>query len=155
MALSDASQIVLAPPSEEDIAALQAAVASLEQGPLKAQVADRLATFADPAAVRAWATSPQQQAWALQTKANEAPPGAGETYKSSLTDYLAKLACRAQFADGAVAVGIARRALGRGFKGDVPAIYQRLRASDCAASASLPAPLLRELATAAEGVRSE
>lgn len=154
MTLSDASQIVLAPPDEEGIVTLQTAVGSLEQGPLKARVAEALATFADPAAVRAWATSPQQQVWVLQTRAGETP-GAGDTYKSSLTDYLAKLACRARFADGSVAAGIAKRAMGQGFKGDVPTIYQRLRASDCGASASLPARLMRDLASAADAEKRQ
>jgi uncharacterized protein YjbI with pentapeptide repeats len=152
MTLADASQIVLAPPGEEDNATLEAAVAALEQRPLRARVAEGMAPFADPASIRAWATSPQQQVWALQTKPNDAP-AAGETYKSSLTDYLAKLACRARFADGSVAAGIAKRAMGQGFKGDVPALYQRLRASDCMASASLPVPLMRDLATAADAQR--
>jgi uncharacterized protein YjbI with pentapeptide repeats len=152
MTLADASQIVLAPPGEEDNATLEAAVAVLEQRPLRARVAEGMAPFADPASIRAWATSPQQQVWALQTKPNDAP-AAGETYKSSLTDYLAKLACRARFADGSVAAGIAKRAMGQGFKGDVPALYQRLRASDCMASASLPVPLMRDLATAADAQR--
>jgi uncharacterized protein YjbI with pentapeptide repeats len=151
MALTDVSQIVLAPPDEEKKAGLQAAVAALGNGPLKNRVGSRMAALADPAVVRNWATSADQQIWASQAKASDA----GDTYKSSLTEYLAKLACRARFADGAVAAGVAKRAMGDGFKGDLSSLYQRLKASDCAASGALPAGLMRALATAADAEKAQ
>jgi hypothetical protein len=40
-----------------------------------------------------------------------------------------------------------------GFKGDMPAIYDRLKSADCAPSAAVSASLMRELATAADAAR--
>ncbi len=54
------------------------------------------------------------------------------------------LMCRPRYASGAVAAGVARRAMADGFKGDMPAIYDKLRAPDCPASAAIePAPAAR------------
>jgi hypothetical protein len=63
--------------------------------------------------------------------------------------------CRPRYAGGAVAAGVARRAMADGFKGDMPAIYDRLRAPDCAASSTVGARLLRDLATAADAARGQ
>jgi hypothetical protein len=63
--------------------------------------------------------------------------------------------CLSRSADGAVAGGIARRAMAPGFKGDLAAIYEHLKASDCPASQNVGARLLLELAAAVELGRAQ
>ena len=65
-------------------------------------------------------------------------------YKQILSEQLSKLACRAAFANGAVAMGVAKRAMRPTFKGDLSAIYQRLRGGDCPASRAIPAKFLAD-----------
>jgi hypothetical protein len=76
-------------------------------------------------------------------------------FRTRLTESLVRLMCRPRFAGGAVAAGIARRAMADGFKGDMPVIHDRLRAADCPASSAVGARLLRELAIAADAARGQ
>ena len=78
-----------------------------------------------------------------------------EGYRARLTDYLSKLMCRSRFASAAVATGVARRAMTPGFKGDMPAIYDRLRAPDCPAGPAMSQRVMRELAAAADLARGQ
>ena len=152
-AFADMAQIVLQPPTEDELIALGASLAQLENGPLKARLADGLARLSDAAQNSAWAASPEQQLWQGLAKASEAANADG--YKGRLTEYLARLMCRPRFADGAVAAGVARRAMAPGFQGDMPALYVRLRGTDCAATAAVSPRLLRDLATAADAARGQ
>ena len=72
-AFADMAQIVMQPPSEDELAALGASLAQLENGPLKARLADGLARLSDAAQNGAWATSPDQQLWQGFAKASEPP----------------------------------------------------------------------------------
>ena len=74
-------------------------------------------------------------------------------YKLQLTDYLAKLQCKARWSNGSVATGIARRAQTQQFRGDLVAIYDRLKAEDCPASKTVPPKTLRDLGAAADAAR--
>jgi len=153
-AFSDMSQIVVRPPSEDELTALGASMASIEDGALKARLADNLLALTDPAQNASWATSPDQQLWqGLGKSSSEAATADG--YKTRLTEFLAKLMCRSRHANGAVATGIARRAMVQGFKGDMPSIYDKLRSPDCPASAAMSPRLMRELATAADAARGQ
>ncbi|MET0194226.1 MAG: hypothetical protein ABW200_12755, partial [Hyphomicrobiaceae bacterium] len=78
-----------------------------------------------------------------------------EGYRLRLTDFLSRLMCRSRFANGAVATGVARRSMGQGFKGDMPAIYDRLKAADCPASATVGPRMMRELGAAADLARGQ
>jgi hypothetical protein len=111
-----------------------------------------LATMA-PGGDSGWGTSAEQQVWQGLAKTSEA--SVGEGYKSRLTDYLAKLMCRRSATDGAVATGVARRAMARGFKGDILLIYDKLRAPDCPASTGVSPQLMRNLAAAADAARGQ
>ena len=73
-----------------------------------------------------------------------------EGYRLRLTDFLSRLMCRSRFANGAVATGVARRSMAQGFKGDMPAIHDRLKAADCPASATVGPRMMRELGAAAD-----
>ena len=101
-----------------------------------------------------WATSPDQQLWqGLAKSSGEA--AIAEGYKARLSEFLAKLMCRSRYANGAVATGIARRAMTQGFKGDMPSLYDKLRSPDCPASTAMSPRLMRELATAADAARGQ
>ena len=135
--------------------ALGASLAHIEDG--RAQGAARrqpVLALTDPVQNASWATSPDQQVWqGLARSSGDAATADG--YKTRLTDYLARLMCRPRHASGAVATGVARRAMAPGFKGDMPAIYDKLRSPDCPASAAMSPRLMRELATAADAARGQ
>ena len=82
---------------------------------------------------------------------NPAPSSVStSTFDTRLTEYLSKLMCRAQWADGSVARGIVRRALKTRFKGDLMEIERRLRSSSCAASEAMPEDVLRDMSAATD-----
>ncbi len=151
--VADMAQIALQPPVEDDLVGLGASLAQLDNGPLKARLADGVARLSDAAQNSAWAASTDQQTWQGLAKASETANADG--YKGRVTEYLARLMCRPRFADGAVAAGVARRAMAPGFQGDMPALYVRLRGTDCAATAAVSPRLLREFATAADAARGQ
>ena len=62
-AVADMAQIVMQPPTEDELVALGASLAQLESGSLKARLADGLARLSDAAQNSAWGASPDQQAW--------------------------------------------------------------------------------------------
>jgi hypothetical protein len=153
-AYSDMAQVIMRPPSEEELAALAASLAQIEDGRLKARLADTVLGLTDAGQNAGWATSSDPQVWqGLARSSSDA--AAAEGYKSRLTDYLARLMCRPRQASGAVAAGIARRAMVPGFKGDMPALYDKLRSPDCPASAAMSPLLMRDLATAVDAARGQ
>src|SRR5262249_2539758 len=108
-ALADMAQIVIQQPAEDEWVALTATLLRLGVGPLAARPGEAMARLSDGAQNGAWASSPDQQLWQALAKAAE---GTGaDDYRGRLTEYLARLVCRARFADGAVAAGVARRAM--------------------------------------------
>ena len=149
LALADIGQIALQPPTEDEIVTLGASLAQLDNGPLKARLAEGLARLSDSGQRAAWATSPEQQTWQSLTKGVEST----DDYKGRLTEALARLMCRARFAEGAVAGGIARRAMAGSFKGDLPALLARLKGAECTATVSANPRLLRDLTIAIETAR--
>jgi hypothetical protein len=50
---------------------------------------------------------------------------------------------------------VARRSMAQGFKGDMPSIYDRLKATDCPASTTVGQRTMRELAAAADVARGQ
>jgi uncharacterized protein YjbI with pentapeptide repeats len=151
-AFADLGQIIIQPPAEGELVALGASLAKLENAGLAARVSDGLARLSDPAQNAAWSTSSDQQAWQAYARGS-GDPATAESYKGRLTDYLTRLMCRSRYASGAVASGVARRAMAPGFQGDLPALYVRLRGSDCAATPAMGPRLMRDLATAADASR--
>ncbi|MEM6500152.1 MAG: pentapeptide repeat-containing protein, partial [Pseudomonadota bacterium] len=71
-------------------------------------------------------------------------------YADVLTTHLSRLMCRPLWSDGSVATGVALRALGPMFRGDLREIYQRLKQDDCEASRLLPSNQLKEMSAAAD-----
>ncbi|MBX9590611.1 MAG: pentapeptide repeat-containing protein [Hyphomonadaceae bacterium] len=149
--LADVASVSMRPPTDEDVGVMKSTVAGLDAGPLKVRLTSLMAPLSDAAPNATWAASPEGQAWAGLARTSEAAMADG--YRARLTEQLARLACRARFGNGAVAAGVIRRAVGPGFKGDPVILYERLKAADCLASASLPPRSLRDLAVAADAVR--
>jgi uncharacterized protein YjbI with pentapeptide repeats len=152
VALADLANIAVKPPAAADIEALRAALAGIESakigptGERTAGLKGLLAALAD----RGWEGSADGQAWATLLRASEA--SMAESFKTRLSERLARLACRTRFA-GAVATAIATRAAGAGFKGDPALLHDRLRAADCAAAHTVPRSALLDLAAAAEAAK--
>lgn len=143
--LADMSGLVLAPLEEGELAKLKAALDGIGRGrELAAAALSRDAT-------RPWIDAADQQTWQALGTASAA--GSADNYKGRLTEHLARLACNAHWSDGSVAAGLARRALARDFKGDLPALYDRLKGPDCPASKTMPPADLNSLAAAAEQAR--
>jgi hypothetical protein len=147
--LADMTQLVVRPPAQDELAGL-GPLAETTSGALKARLLDAVARLRNAAENTVWANSAEQQLWQGLIRSSEVT---ADTYKGRLTDYLTRLMCRARFADGAVASGIARRALAPGFKGDAAAIYDRLKGTDCPATRGIPQSLMRDLAAVGEAVR--
>ena len=82
-----------------------------------------------------------QQTWQALGTASAA--GTADNYKARLTDDLVRLICRLRWGNGSVATGVAKRALAADFKGDMPAIYDRLKADDCPAGKAVSRHLMR------------
>jgi uncharacterized protein YjbI with pentapeptide repeats len=151
-ALVDVGHIVLEAPSESDVGFLKAAAANLDSAALKEQATARIGVLADAVSERARPAEADALSWARLDR--ESDVAAAEAYKGKLSEALGDIACRAEFGDGAVASGLVRRAVREGFKGDAGALYARLRSHDCAASATVDQPALRQLATTIERART-
>jgi hypothetical protein len=147
------AQIALQPPSEADMAALSAAMARPEASPLKARMTEGLSPLLDVAQNARWGSSSDQQQWFNLARSSETAMAEG--YRMRLTDFLSRLMCRSRFASGAVATGVARRSMAQGFKGDMPAIYDRLKTADCPASATMGQRTMRDLGAAADNARGQ
>lgn len=145
-ALSDLSDLAVRPLNERDVVQLNLALARASE-PLRTRLKERLVDVFGPQAKTSW-SDPDQQSWQALTAA--AAIGLADNYKSRLSDHLARLACKTRWANGSVASGIARRALGLDFRGDMPMLYDRLKADECPASKTIARRVLRNLATAAE-----
>jgi hypothetical protein len=149
--LADLTQLLLRPPAPDELAHLgQLAVGASEE--LKPRLSDAVTRLSDAAQDAAWASAPDQQLWQGLMRASD---GGSDAYKGRLTDYLARLMCSPRFADGALASGIARRALGGGFKGDPAAIYDKLKGTDCPAARSVAPRLIRDLASVGDAARGQ
>ncbi len=152
-AFADMTQIKAQPPTPEDLAAMKAGIDGLQDPALHARLGDGMVSLMDAARNAAWATSAEHQLWQGFVTATD--PAGPDAYKARLTDYLMRLMCRTRFADGAVAAGVARRAMAPGFKGDLPLVYDKLKAADCPAASAMSARLMRELAIATDTARGQ
>ena len=84
-----------------------------------------------------------------------AQSGVQPTYPQELTNHLLALMCKARYADGSVAWGIARRAQQAGFRGDIARIYGRLSGPDCPGSKGIDGTVLQRLSTAMDMAKSQ
>jgi uncharacterized protein YjbI with pentapeptide repeats len=145
--LADIANIAVQAPGKDDLAALKAAIADVESLPIGERGAGLGGLVKELGGDSAWGSSADAQAWSGLSRASEAAMAEG--FKMRLTEHLGRMACRARFADGAVAEGVVRRALGPAFKGDAGVLNDRLKAADCAPARLVPHASLLELAAAA------
>ena len=144
--LVDLSQLTLAPLADSDVAKLNQALSGI--GP---KGREALAPFLTTDSTRPWMSVADQQTWQALGTASAA--GTADNYKARLTDDLVRLMCRPRWGNGSVATGVAKRALAPDFKGDMPAVYDRLKADDCPAGKAVSRHLMRSLAMAADAAR--
>ena len=149
--LADFSGLALKPIAETDVAAMKQMLERIISRRVRAHVAEAFAPLMNLAEGAKWAGTPEQVRW--QSFTSVADPALPDTYKSRLTDYLARLQCKARWSNGSVATGIARRAQTQQFRGDLVTIYDRLKSDDCPASKMVPLKVLHDLGAAADLAR--
>ena len=78
---------------------------------------------------------------------------AGRYYSQQLTEHLETMICRVRWLNGAVATGVALRAIAPQFKGDLTVIDERISDEECVAAQGVPSRVARELQTTADRAR--
>jgi uncharacterized protein YjbI with pentapeptide repeats len=142
--MADLTQLSLRPLDESDVQILKAAIAAIESTALKARLADSLQPVFDSQERATWGSSIDIQKWRNSIAASESQTR-NDAYKARLTDGLTRLMCRTRWATGAVATGVVKRARAASFKGDPGTLTDRLKSTDCAASATVNKRALRDL----------
>ncbi len=147
--LSDLSELAVRAPDEAERAAMKSSMERISDDEVRRRALEMVGSLAEKD--RTWAGSIDQQRWQSWVGASPVPPALN--YKFDLTNYLTKLMCSARWSNGAVATGIARRAVAQQFRGDVVAVYDGLKASTCPASTQASAKVMKDLSAAAESAR--
>ncbi len=149
--LADFSELLIQPLDATEVARLGTMIDKIDQGALKAQMRDGLKAIMTLAEAQKWAATADAQKWQALSAASGSV--ATDAYKGQITEFLARLMCKARWSNGAVATGIAKRALGQAFRGDVAIIYDRLKTKECAASETVARKSFRDLAAQVDIVR--
>jgi hypothetical protein len=139
------------PLEEKDRATFNDVIGRINAARARGMVKDALAPISNAVDSRKWLGSPEQGRW--QALASAGASALNDGYKLRITDYLGALACKARWSAGHVATGIAKRAQGQQFRGDMPAVYDRIRAKECPAADNIGRKALRDLASAVDNVR--
>jgi uncharacterized protein YjbI with pentapeptide repeats len=151
VANADLTEMVIKPLDDKDAASFNEVIGKIDNPRARNHVREALSPLTDAVAARKWLGTPDQGRWqALVTVGSTA---LADTYKARITDTLASLACKARWSSGHVATGIAKRAQGQQFRGDMPALSDRLRAKECPASETASRKAMRDLASAVDNVR--
>ncbi|MFY0615504.1 MAG: pentapeptide repeat-containing protein [Hyphomicrobiaceae bacterium] len=122
--LADLSALRVRPPTASTREEMMDMVQSIADPQLRRNVRDSLAKLLTLKQSAAWQTSNNAQIW--QSLKTIERPGIVVDYSPELTAHLVKLACRSRWANGAVADGIARRALSSRFQGNMSVLYANL-----------------------------
>ena len=149
--LADLGAINVVPMSENDRNLLKGTVGQISDPQLRRNVRDSLAKLLAVKQRTSWQQSNNAQIWqSLQTIER---PGIVTEFASELTAHLIDLACKARWSNGSVAEGIARRALGRRFEGDLRTLFTSLTTNtSCVGGRALDADLKLSLQTAVEAL---
>lgn len=147
--LTDLSELVVRAPDDAERASVSSSMQRISDADVRRRALDVAGALAEKNST--WAGSIDQQRWQSWIGASPVPPALN--YKSDLTTYLTKVMCSARWGNGAVATGVARRAVSANFRGDVVAVYDSLKAPSCPASSTTPPKVMRELSTIAESAR--
>jgi uncharacterized protein YjbI with pentapeptide repeats len=149
--LVDLTGVSIAAITDADVSDLKFSEGRIISRRVKARVAELMEPLTNLAEAAKWGGSQDYAQWqSLASTASQAYP---ELYKPRITDYLSRLMCRPRWGNGAVATGIARRAPRQEFRGDLVAIYDRLKADDCPASKTVLPKALKDLSAAADVAR--
>lgn len=180
--LLDAKGTVVEPLNGDSLKRIGEAMDEIKSSSLKARVNEQLAKLLDAKAMKSWQGTDQNQMWNFivgrADGAISAPPpqpvsstgdaagafvGAGNLaaspiaaaalYSQQLTEHLETMICRVRWLNGAVATGVALRAIQPQFRGDLALIDERLSAEECTAAQGVPARVVRELQTIADRAR--
>jgi hypothetical protein len=147
--LTDLTELAVRAPDETERATLRASMRRIRDADVRGRGMEMVARLDEKDAT--WGGSIDQQRW--QSWVGASPPPPALTYKTDLTAYLTKLMCSARWSDGAIATGIARRAVAPQFRGDVVGVYDSLKSASCPAASGTPAKVMRDLSSAAESAR--
>lgn len=151
LALADLTELAIKPLEVGETDSLKKMIDKIASERLRRRLAERLAGIMDPAAARKWTTSPEHQRW--QALLAQSRPLLSEGYGRELTDALVTMMCRPRAQAGALATGIARRAVGSQFRGSLPVVYEKMREDACAGGKSVPRRLAQQLASTIELAR--
>ena len=132
--LSDLTELAVRAPDEAERASVQKAMERITDEALRRRGDEVVGALAEKD--KTWSGTIDQQRWQSWVGASPVPPALN--FKVDLTTYLTKLMCSARWSNGAIATGIARRAVSAQFRGDVVAVYDNLRAGSCPASKEAP-----------------
>ena len=146
--LSDLSGVVVRPLAADEVKLMQDAFSRIEDDRTKRAVLEALDPLLNTAESGRWGTTADRQAWQSFISASEA--AAPEAFARDLTEYLAAMMCKSRYANGSVASGIAQRAQGVVFRGNLGAIYNRLRNGECPASAVMSPRLMQRMSAAVD-----
>ncbi len=149
--LADLSEFTIEPLDDDEKSTLNDVINEISDEEVRVRMREKLAGVLDDGESTKWKGSEHERAW--QSWVGMSPLQPADTYPADLTAYLTELMCSARWADGSVATGVARRATEPQFRGDLVAVYDGLRSSNCPASKTTPAPLMRHLADKAEQER--
>jgi uncharacterized protein YjbI with pentapeptide repeats len=148
--LADLSDLVVRRPNPDERMDPAVMAKAVESERIQGQVKDALAVLASAEAGAGWSQTADAMAW---TGLAAQPAAAVDGYKPRLTAYLADLSCKSRWSNGSVASGVAKRAIGFGYRGDMADLYDRLRSDACPASKTMSRRALRALANAVDQQR--
>ncbi len=147
--LADMSSAQIKPLTKVDRETLESTLKGISNNKLRILVADSLKGILSTKKSAAWAASDDIARW--QALATIAAPANSGDYRGELTNYLETLACKARWSNGSVAQGVARRANGPQFLGDLGAIYLRFSSvEECKPAEGISKRLMQGLASAVD-----
>jgi uncharacterized protein YjbI with pentapeptide repeats len=150
MKLTDLSRIEVRPLDDRERVALKHTVSGIASKQLRQNVTESLAKIMNPKRSEAWRNSNNAHIWSSLRTIER--PGVIASYGAELTQHLTRITCRAKWPNGAVADGIARRALNSNFVADVRQFYASVSDSSCVGGLNLSAGTKAALASAVESL---
>jgi uncharacterized protein YjbI with pentapeptide repeats len=150
--LADFTGATARPFAPDEVAELRLAIEYIEDEALQERAKDALAPLLNGNDDAAWTDESERKHWQELIAAGRA---GGDGYKARLTDTIVRLVCRSRWSALGIAPGLVRRAKSPRFKGDGVAVYDRIRADDCAGGKHVPAKLMQDFITAIDGARGQ
>jgi uncharacterized protein YjbI with pentapeptide repeats len=149
--LSDMRGLVIRPIDGEDVKVLETAISHVGNPRARVRLKAQAKPMMDVAGAQGWAATPALQTWQGLVAATNGVPR--DAYGGQLTEHLAGLMCKPRWSGGGIATGVAKRAQGQQFQGNMITIYDRLKSKECPAGASVPGGLMQALASAVDIAR--